>query len=152
MWNLFEVNNKERHQNDAIDANKNATDVVWMSYLLTFNRFHTLFWRFHYWLWTSKWRLGWLSSLEIQSALSHQKLCSVKMTMQQFVKSVRIRSFSGLQCSASPRIQSECGKIQQRRKKCGKKSKYRDFLRVQTVKNLIKVDSIVTTKWSTCRI
>ena len=29
-----------------------------VSLLLTLNRFHTLFWCFHYWLWTSKCQLG----------------------------------------------------------------------------------------------
>ena len=29
-----------------------------MSFLLTFNRFHTLSWSFHWWIWTSKCRLS----------------------------------------------------------------------------------------------
>ena len=46
VWNLFNVNNKE---------NKNG--VVLVSLSLTLNRFSTLFWCFHCWLWASKYRL-----------------------------------------------------------------------------------------------
>ena len=33
-------------------------DVILVSLLLTLNRLHTMFWYFHCWFWTSKWRLG----------------------------------------------------------------------------------------------
>ena len=36
----------------------NVNNVVLVSFLLTLNRFHTLFWCFDCWLWTSKYRLG----------------------------------------------------------------------------------------------
>ena len=40
-------------------------DVVLLFLVLTLNRFHTLFMCFHFWLWTSKWRLGtFLKALE----------------------------------------------------------------------------------------
>ena len=62
--NLFKVNNEntrtaceicssyqKRHQNSIIN-------VVPMSLSLTLNRFYTVLWRFHCWLWASKCQLG----------------------------------------------------------------------------------------------
>ena len=64
VWNLFKVNNKDTRQNDV-------DDVVLLSLLLTWNRFHTLIWCFYCWLWTSKCQLGHIYSccniLEIDS-------------------------------------------------------------------------------------
>ena len=49
--NLLKVINTDtRHQNDVIA-------VVLASLLLILNKFHTLFWCLHCWLWTSKYRL-----------------------------------------------------------------------------------------------
>ena len=63
---LFKVNNgktykvkKFRHQNDVID-------LVLVSLLLTSNKFLTLFWCFHGWLWTSKYCLG-ISNVNVYS-------------------------------------------------------------------------------------
>ena len=46
-----------------------------MSLFLTLNRFHTLFWCFHCWLWSSKWRLGSLQHISfIQNYLALRKV------------------------------------------------------------------------------
>ena len=42
------------NNNEDIDVN----DVVLVTLFLNLNRCHTLFRWFHFWLWTSKWRLG----------------------------------------------------------------------------------------------
>ena len=42
---------------------KEVTDVVLVSLFLTLNRFHTLLWCYHCWLWTNKCQLGILLSL-----------------------------------------------------------------------------------------
>ena len=45
MWNLFKANNKQNRTKS-------------LTLLLTLNRFHTFFWCFCCWFWTSKCRLG----------------------------------------------------------------------------------------------
>ena len=45
VWNLFKVNNEDT---------RTTSDANLVSLSLTLNRFHTLFWCFHYWLWTVK--------------------------------------------------------------------------------------------------
>ena len=48
LWNLFKVNNKDTR----------TTSMTLLLLLMpTLNRFHTLFWCIHCWLWTSKYRL-----------------------------------------------------------------------------------------------
>ena len=49
MWNLFKVNNKDT---------RTTSLTSFRCLLLTLNSFHTLFWSFNCWLWTSKYRLG----------------------------------------------------------------------------------------------
>ena len=48
----------ETCSNQTITTHNNVIDVVLTSSLLTSNRFQTQFSYFHWWLWTSKWRLG----------------------------------------------------------------------------------------------
>ena len=43
---------------DIFKRCKKDHDAVLVSILLTLDKFHTLFWRFHCGLWTSKWRSG----------------------------------------------------------------------------------------------
>ena len=59
VWNMFDVN-----------------DVVLVLLLLTLNRFHTLFWCFHCWLWTNKCRLG---SSEHHDGRRYLRLCQTSM-------------------------------------------------------------------------
>ena len=60
---LFKVNNGNRRRMCEICSKltkrhqKDVSNVVVMSLLLTLNRFHTLCWCFHSWLWTSKCQL-----------------------------------------------------------------------------------------------
>ena len=49
MWNLFKVNNK-----NIITTSMRSFCCL----LLTLRRFHSLFWCFHRWLWTSRFRLS----------------------------------------------------------------------------------------------
>ena len=59
VWNIFQVNNKDTR-----------TTSMTCSFIVNFNRFHTLFWCFHCRLWRSKWfRTG------IFSLASQQKTC-----------------------------------------------------------------------------
>ena len=77
MWNLFRVNNEDN-------------DAVLVSLLLTLNRFHTLFWFFHCWLWLNKCRLGclfWFASYPI--FLSNYCSCIVKKVQVKFSKDSR---------------------------------------------------------------
>ena len=57
---LYTVQSEQQgHQNDI-------NDVVLVSLLLTFDRFHTLFWCFGCWIWTSNCRLGsWIEKYQI---------------------------------------------------------------------------------------
>ena len=48
---LFVKSKQWKHKNEV-------NDVVLVSLLITLNRFCTLFWCFHYFLWTTKYRLG----------------------------------------------------------------------------------------------
>ena len=48
---------QNRFQNKWSDS-ETSNDFILVSLLLTLNRFHTLFWCFHYWFWTSKSWLG----------------------------------------------------------------------------------------------
>ena len=61
---LFKINNVNTRSMHGIRSKliktaewKDAIDVVSVSFLLTLNRFHTLFQCFHCWIWTSKCRL-----------------------------------------------------------------------------------------------
>ena len=63
---LFEVNNRNSRTMWEICLNLtiNINDVVLVSSMLTLNRFHTLFWCFHCWLWISKCQLGQFCSVK----------------------------------------------------------------------------------------
>ena len=63
---LFEVNNRNSRTMWEICLNLtiNINDVVLVSSVLTLNRFHTLFWCFHCWLWISKCQLGQFCSVK----------------------------------------------------------------------------------------
>ena len=56
MWNLSRGNHK--------DIGKTLSRSFWSFYYLTLKKFNTLPWFFQCWLWTSKYRLGWLSKWE----------------------------------------------------------------------------------------
>ena len=56
---LFAQSQQWKHQNNVWNLLKICVnDVVLVSLLSALSRFHTLFWCFHCWLWTSKYRLG----------------------------------------------------------------------------------------------
>ena len=63
---LFKVNNRKNRKMCEICSKliiktpeqHDGNDVILMSLLLTLNRFHTLFWCFHSWLWTNQCQLG----------------------------------------------------------------------------------------------
>ena len=60
-----------KHQNNVWNVFKVTTAV---SLMLTLNRFHTLFWCFHCWIWSSKFHLG--SFIWVHSVLQWVLSCS----------------------------------------------------------------------------
>ena len=91
VWNLFKIINK-----DTVRIKTAFLTLV--SLLLTWNRFETLTWCFHFWLWTSKCRLRWSSSLPVKlqefstlnfwySLQPSEKVEAVTINWKRFLKS-----------------------------------------------------------------
>ena len=67
--NRFKVNNKGTRK-----MTSDPIDIVLVSLLLTLNRFHTFFCRFHYWLWTNN--ANWLITFnELHILITYSLFC-----------------------------------------------------------------------------
>ena len=84
VWNLFKFNNK-RHLNDVIDA-------ILVDLLFILNRFHTLFWCFHCWFWTSKCRLqSWTKHLRLFHFLARLLFTTSETELDYYDQKVNVR-------------------------------------------------------------
>ena len=80
VWNLFRVNSKDTRM-------MSMTSFMWTS-----NRFHTFFWCFQSWLWTSTCQMGLHIKIITVHSLLSEKLVTKKHCNSTSCENVKIRS------------------------------------------------------------